>query len=272
MTILDQIVNSKRGEVERAKLARPLDVVRRAAEQADPPRDFASAVTRSHAGYVNLIAEIKRASPSGGVIVPDFDPVRIARTYELAGASAISVLTDKPYFDGHLENVAQVKRAVGLPVLRKDFIIDEYQVFESRAAGADCILLIAEVLDFDQIEHFHKLSRDLRMAVLIEIHTERNLDARLARLGPPRPDHYLLGINNRDLSAQRTDLSTCERLGAKLTPGTGFVAESGIATREDVERVRAAGAHAMLVGESLLRADDITARIQELLAQETNRD
>lgn len=272
MTILDQIVNSKRGEVERSKVARPLNVVRRAAEQADPPRDFAPAVVSPHAGGVNLIAEIKKASPSAGVIVPDFDPVNIARTYERAGASAISVLTDEPYFDGRLEYVAQVKQAVGLPVLRKDFIIDEYQVFESRAGAADCILLIAEVLDLDQIAQCHALARDLGLAVLIEVHTEANLDKVLARLGPPRSDRYLLGINNRDLSVQRTDLSTCERLGAKLPPGAGFVAESGIATREDVERIRAAGAHAMLVGESLLRADDITARIRELLYRGTNRE
>lgn len=265
MTILDQIVNSKRGEVERAKLARPLDVVRRAAEQADPPRDFASKVVCPHAGGVNLIAEIKKRSPSAGVIVPDFDPVSIARTYQRAGASAISVLTDEPFFDGRLEYLAQVKQAVGLPVLRKDFIIDEYQVIESRAAGADCILLIAEVLDLEQIAQCHALARDLNMAVLIEVHTEANLDALLARLGPPRPDLYLLGINNRDLSVQRTDLAVCERLGGKLPPGTGFVAESGVATRQDVERIRAAGAHAMLVGESLLRADDVTARVHQLL-------
>lgn len=271
MTILDQIVNSKRGELERAKLARPIDVVRRAAEQADPPRDFASAVVPLQAGGVNLIAEIKKASPSAGVIVPDFDPVRIARTYERAGASAISVLTDEPYFDGRLEYLAQVKQAVGLPVLRKDFIIDEYQVVESRAAGADCILLIAEVLSVDKIKHLHGSARDLGLAVLIEVHTESNLDKILAELGPPRPGLYLLGINNRDLSVQRTDLSTCERLGAKLPPGAGFVAESGIATRKDVERIRAAGSHAMLVGESLLRADDIATRIRELLSRGINR-
>jgi len=265
MTILDRIVKSKRDEVDRTKATRPPGEVRRLADRAEPPRDFAAAVTGADGGRVNLIAEIKRASPSAGVIVEDFDPVKIATIYEQAGASALSVLTDEPFFDGRLSYVADVKQIASLPVLRKDFLVDPYQVYESRAAGADCILLIADVLSGEQIESFHSLARSLHLAVLVEVHAQADLDAVLSRLGPPASDHYLLGINNRNLAVQRTDLAVCERLGAKLPSNTGFVAESGIATHKDVERIRRAGATAMLVGESLLRADNTTAHIRDLL-------
>ncbi len=267
MTILDKIVDSKRKEVEQAKLTRPLGDLVGAAASSPPARDFAAAVMSDAVAGVHLIAEIKKASPSAGLIVPSFDPVAIGRVYHQAGAAALSVLTDEPFFQGRLEFIVQVKEAVPLPVLRKDFIIDEYQVYESRAAGGDCILLIAEVLDAARIKAFCDLARTLGMAVLVEVHTEANLDAVVERLGPPDTGGYLLGINNRDLSAQRTDLAVCERLGIRLPPGCGFVAESGIATREDVDRIRRAGARAMLVGESLLRADDTKTKILELIGQ-----
>jgi len=265
MTILDKIVDSKREEVERAKRRRPPGELVEVVAAAPPARAFAAAVLPDGANDVRLIAEIKKASPSAGLIVPSFDPIEIARVYHEAGAAALSVLTDEPFFQGRLEYLARVKQAVPLPVLRKDFIVDEYQVYESRAAGADCILLIAEILDTERIKAFADLARRLGMAVLVEVHTEANLTAVLNRLGTPDRGGYLLGINNRDLSAQRTDLGVCERLGAMVPPGCGFVAESGIATRDDVERIRRAGARAMLVGESLLRAEDTAAAIRELL-------
>jgi len=267
MTILDKIVNAKRQEVEQAKRTRPPGDLAETVAHCPPTRDFATAVMDSTATDVRLIAEIKKASPSAGLIVPSFDPVTIARVYYQTGAAALSVLTDERFFQGRLVFIAQVKEAVPLPVLRKDFIIDEYQVYESRAAGADCILLIAEILDAERIEAFANVARTLGMAVLVEVHTEANLDAVLARLGLPNAGGYLLGINNRDLSVQRTDLAVCERLGAKLPAGCGFVAESGIATREDVKRIRRAGARAMLVGESLLRAADTKTKVFELLGR-----
>jgi len=267
MTILDKIVDSKRSEVEQAKRTRSLGDLAASAASCPPSRDFATAVMDAAATDVRLIAEIKKASPSAGLILPSFDPVAIAQVYHAAGAAALSVLTDEPFFQGRLEFIAQVKEAVPLPVLRKDFIIDEYQVYESRAAGADCILLIAEVLDAGRIEAFADLARTLGMAVLVEVHTEANLDAVLTQLGPPKAGRYLLGINNRDLSVQRTDLAVCEGLGAKLPPGCWFVAESGITTREDVKRIHRAGARAMLVGESLLRAVDRKKKTFELIGR-----
>jgi len=265
MTILDTIVVSKRKEVAQAKTARPLAEVMRAAEAATPARPFAQTVMGGEAGDVRLIAEIKKASPSAGIIVSSFDPVDIARTYEASGASAISVLTDEPFFQGRLEYIAEVKAAAALPVLRKDFILEAYQVYESRAAGADCVLLIAEILDIDRIEALCTLSRSLGMATLIEVHNAEQLDGVLVRLGPPIPPRYLLGINNRDLTIQQTDLATCARLGAALPSGVRFVAESGIWNRADVKCIARAGAGAMLIGESILRAADRAAHIRSLL-------
>ncbi len=267
MTILDRILASKRKELAGAKERRPLASLRAAIERVDPPRDFCGAVSTPSTYGVQLIAEIKKASPSAGLIVADFDPARIARAYDDHGAAAISVLTDETYFQGRLEFIQVVKEAVPLPVLRKDFLIDEYQVFESRAAGADAVLLIAEVLGAARAAELARVAGHLELAVLVEVHTEEHLSALLDALGPPGPDRYLLGINNRDLTAQRTDLATMERLAAHLPAGTPFVAESGLATREDVLQAQRAGACAILVGESLLRADDIGSQIDTLLGR-----
>ena len=267
MTILDTIVETKRKEVAIAKQRRPLDDLQAAVAEAEPPRAFAAAVTAESAFGVNLIAELKKASPSAGLIVPDFDPVAIARIYADHGAVALSVLTDETYFQGRLEYISQVRAAVALPILRKDFMVDAYQVYESRAFGADAILLIAEVLSGSQVAELASLAVDLGMGVLVEVHGEASLAVVLEALGDPGPDRYVLGINNRDLTVQRTDLATMKRLGRTLPAGTRFVAESGISTREDVLQAVNSGACAMLVGEALLRAGDVGTKVDELLGR-----
>jgi len=211
----------------------------------------------------HLIAEIKKSSPSAGLIRPDFDPLAIARAYAASGAAALSVLTDRTYFSGDLSFIDSVKRVVALPVLRKDFIVDEYQIHESRAAGADAILLIAAILTAPQIESCAALAERLGMTTLIEVHDEEELSAVQRLLDPRR--RILVGINNRNLATQTIDLSTTARLAARLPPGTPFVAESGLKTRDDVRAVRCAGACAVLIGESLLRADNIAAAVREIL-------
>lgn len=261
-TILDRIVETKRREVAEARAARPLAALWAELPSAPRVRDFYGAVTRP--GDIRLIAEIKKASPSAGLIRPDFDPVEIARIYEGAGAAALSVLTDRTYFQGELSYIVNVRRACGLPVLRKDFILDEYQVFEARAAGADAILLIAEILDAGQIAAFSDRAAELGMATLIETHDPAHIDMIRPLVSPAR--RTLLGINNRDLHAQSTDLRTTERAAGRLPPGTPIVAESGIRTRDDVRAMKAAGACAVLIGETFMRAADIGAKVRELLA------
>ncbi len=267
MTILDHIVESKRKEVAAAKQRRPVEELKAAVERVDPARDFKAAVLAPSPCGVQLIAEIKKSSPSAGLIVADFDAARIARTYFDHGAAALSVLTDETYFQGRLDFILQVKQAVPLPVLRKDFLIEEYQVYESRVAGADAVLLIAEVLMAHRIAQLAPIARRLGMAVLIEVHSEQSLSAVLDTLGPPGADCYLLGINNRDLTAQQTDLSTTTRLASRLPAGAPFVAESGIATRRDVLAAQRAGACAILVGESLLRSKNVGQQIDTLLGR-----
>ncbi len=261
-TILDQIVSTKRGEVAAARRARGIEAVRAHAAASPPPRDFYGTLTRSIADRPRLIAEIKRASPSAGLIRPGLAPAVIAGAYEAAGAAAISVLTDRAYFQGDLGDLAAVKSAVRLPVLRKDFVVDEYQVYESRAAGADAILLIAEILAVDQIDTWSVLAGELGMASLIEVHDEGQLEAVVGLVGPKR--RAILGINNRDLRRQVTDLQTSVRLAGRLPAGTPFVAESGIQSREDVAMLQRAGASALLIGESILKAADVGVRIREL--------
>lgn len=263
-TILDTIIENKRHELAAVMSARPLDPLRRDAEAAPPPRDFHRAVIGpAGAEGIRLIAEIKKASPSAGLIRADFDPVAIGRTYETAGASALSILTDSVYFHGRLAFIAAVKQRVSIPILRKDFIIDPYQVFESRAAGADAVLLIAAVLTPGEIGALATLSHQLGMSTLIEVHNEAELRGVLPFVGSDRKT--LLGINNRDLKIQKTNLDTTRRLAALLAPGTPFVAESGIASRNDALTVQRHGATAMLVGEALMRAPDIARETRLLL-------
>ena len=260
-TILEKIVETKRGEVAEAMRARPLSAIQAAMESGPPPRDFYGAVTGG-GDRVCLIAEIKKRSPSAGLIRKEFNPAALARIYEGAGAAALSVLTDATYFSGDLSFIAEVKRAVQLPVLRKDFIIDEYQIWESRVAGADAILLIAEILMPEQMETFGTLAERLGMTSLVEVHDAAQLSAVRGIHGKDR--RMILGINNRDLKQQRVDLETTKRLAGMLPRGTPFIAESGIAQRKDVEAMRSAGASAVLVGEALMRENDIPAKIRKM--------
>jgi indole-3-glycerol phosphate synthase len=254
-TILDKIVDVKRREVT-ALLPRAEELRARAAARTDF-RDFAGALT-SHAP-VALIAEVKKASPSAGIIQPNFDPVRIAALYEHAGAAAISVLTDREFFQGKLEYLTAVRAAVRLPVLRKDFIIAELQIHEAVAYGADAVLLIAAILDDTQLREFRAIAEHLRVAALVEIHDEIELDRALTA------GASLIGINNRNLATFTVDLATTEKLAARIPSDRLIVAESGLHTRADVERVAKAGARAILVGESLMRNGNIAGKVKELL-------
>ena len=266
-TILDRIVAGKHDELAARRVARPLAEVQHAAATAPPPRDFHAALTAVPSHGVHLIAEIKRKSPSAGLIRADFNPAAIAAVYYANGASALSVLTDEPWFDGRLEFIEQVKAAVPLPVLRKDFLVDPYQVYESRAAGADAVLLIGEVLEPRLLAEMLDLACLLGMTSLIEVHEPATLQALQAAVGFPNDKRSLLGINNRDLTVQRTDLDTTLRLAREVGPGTILVSESGIKDHRDVERVAAAGVHAILVGETLMRSPDIGQAVRDLLGK-----
>nr|QDY92656.1 indole-3-glycerol phosphate synthase [uncultured Planctomycetota bacterium] len=262
--ILDEILASKREEVERARRARPLEDLKSQPGYFWPRRNFYGAVAVPRRRGPNLIAEIKRASPSAGLIRADFDPVAVARQYAAGGAQALSVLTDQQYFGGRLEYIEQVKAAVELPVLRKDFLVDAYQVHESRAAGADAVLVIAEALDMGAVGELVGLARALELWVLLEVHTRERLLEVLQSLPKGQREGVLIGVNNRDLQAQQVDLGTTEALARIIPPGMPIVAESGIRTRRDVERMHAAGARALLVGERLMRSKDPQRTIREL--------
>jgi indole-3-glycerol phosphate synthase len=258
MNILDTIVAQKKREVallpdRRVTAASILDARRES-------RDFIAALRRPKRGPVALIAEVKKASPSAGVICADFDPVRIARAYEAAGATCLSVLTDEQFFQGSLDYLRQIRGAVSLPLLRKDFIIDERQILESVENGADAILLIVRILSDEQLAHFHSLAVEAGLAALVEVHDESELERALA----VKSD--LIGINNRNLDNFTVDLETTARLAVKVK-NTLIVAESGLHTGADVQRVQRAGAGAILVGESLLRhPGGIAAKIEEFLS------
>ncbi len=263
--ILDQIIETKRGEVAAARKNRPLSELKAALRDTRPTRDFYRAVAKTPKRGVNLIAEIKKKSPSVGLIRPDFDPVALAKTYQAAGADALSVLTDQTYFDGRLEYIAQVKEAVRLPVLRKDFIIEEYQLYEARVAGADAILLIGEVLAPVCLADLLELAYELGLTSLIEVHEAETLDKLQSTIGFPNKKRSLLGINNRDLKLQEADLFTTEALAQQAGKDVVIVSESGIKTRADVERLIRAGARGLLIGETFMRSPDITAKVAELL-------
>jgi indole-3-glycerol phosphate synthase len=267
--ILDQIVETKRQEVAQRSALRSIEQLKEEIAPLPRPRNFFKAVTRRAEGKnakpLNLIAEIKKASPSAGLIRADFDPVEIARIYQTAGANALSVLTDEKYFQGQLSYVKAVREAVTLPVLRKDFIIDRWQVYESRAAGADAILLIAECLETSLMIDLQILATELNMSCLIEVHDLENLmRVRDHVIGFPHKQYSLLGINNRDLRTFKTDLGTTLRMAELVEDRSVLVSESGIHTSADIKRLAAAGVSAVLVGESLMRSPDIAAKIHEL--------
>ena len=253
--ILDDITANTRSQVTERKRRAPLADMRTRAELASKPRNFAGALVRKH---VALIAEVKRASPSRGALNADLDPIQMAQTYAAHGASAISVLTDAKFFRGSLADLEIVRASVDMPVLRKDFVVDEYQLFESRAHGADAVLLIARILDDAQLRDYVALAHSLGLGTLTEVHDEAELDRALAADAP------VIGINNRNLADFSVSLATTEKLAPRIPSGKIVVAESGIFTRADVERVARAGAQAALVGEALVRARDVAAQVQEL--------
>ncbi len=263
--ILQQIVASKKDEVLRARAAVPLEEMRRRAAAVDRPRNLYAAILAEPRYGIHLIAEIKKASPSAGLIRADFDPAAIAATYHSCGAAALSVLTDEPYFQGSLEHIALVKAAVPLPVLRKDFVIDEYQIYESRAAGADAILLIGELLEPAQLMDMLILANELKLTSLVEMHDVETVMRYRSLIGFPLRGYSLLGINNRDLKTQTIDLGNTARMISMLDEEMPVVAESGIRTRADVQRMRRSGARAVLIGETFMRAPDIAAAVRELL-------
>lgn len=227
-------------------------------------RNFYKAVTKPNRRGINVIAEIKKASPSAGLIRHDFDPVAIAQTYEKCGADAISVLTDEKYFQGRLEYVERISRAVVLPVLRKDFIIDIWQVYESRAVGADAILLIAEALKPGELMDMMIAAAELTLTVLLEVHDADALLKVRSLIGFPKKGYSVLGINNRDLSTMAVDLNTTSRLAGLLDDKNELIAESGIKSRADVERLKSIGVRAVLVGQVLCGSADIEEKFVEL--------
>ncbi|TMC58182.1 MAG: indole-3-glycerol phosphate synthase TrpC [Chloroflexi bacterium] len=258
--IIDQIVAQKKVELARLLAAASRDQLRAQAEAGPAVRDFVKAL-RAGKGSLSLIAEIKRKSPSKGVFCASLDAAQLARRYEQSGAACLSVLTDEPFFMGTLDDLRSARAAVTLPILRKDFMLDAAQIWQARAAGADAILLIAAILDDEQLPCLAECAHELGMAALIEIHDEHEL-RRVLPLSPA-----LVGLNNRDLKTFQTDLHTSERLRPMLPADCTVVAESAIHTRVDVERLERAGINAILVGESLVLARDVDAKIRELLGR-----
>lgn len=255
--ILEKIVATKREEIAARSAIVPEEILRAAIEEAPPVRDFFAALAAP--GNIKLIAEVKKASPSKGIIRENFDPVAIAREYAAAGATCLSILTDEPYFQGKLEYLAQIRQAVDIPLLRKDFILDTYQLLEARMAGADAVLLIAECLDDCNLRKLHNEAIELGLTPLVEFYDPENLDRVLAA------GATLIGVNNRDLRTFVTDLGHTIRMRDKVPLDCVFVGESGIYTRDDVLRLQEAGVDAMLVGESLMRQPDITLAVKTLL-------
>lgn len=256
---LTEIIEHKRQEVALAKEVRPLETLRERAKTLKLRREFRGAIARPH--HLNLIAEIKPCSPSAGVIRADADPVQIAQVYQAAGAQALSVLTDERFFGGHLGYLAQVRAATALPLLRKDFVIDLYQVYESAVAGADALLLIADLLSAEALREFLAASGELGLAALVEVHTEEDLQKALAAGAD------IIGINNRDLHTFKVDRETTARLIRHVPKECVVVGESGLRTYEDVMYVKSLGVHAVLIGEAFMAAPDIRGKVRELMGR-----
>jgi indole-3-glycerol phosphate synthase len=261
-TILDKIVAAKRLEIEAAQRNVPAAELERRSRQAPPVRDFRAALEKPE--EIQVIAEVKKASPSAGVLRADFDPVAIARAYQDHGAACISVLTDEPFFQGHLRHLAAIRAAVALPLLRKDFILDRYQLLEARAAGADAVLLIAEILPGEQLGLLFTEAQALGLQCLVELYDADNL-ARVLDCGA-----RMIGVNNRDLRSFETRLEHTLELVTRLPGDCCLVSESGIRSREDVLRLQQAGVRAVLIGETLTRAADIGNRLDELRGRSCN--
>ncbi len=257
-SILDKIVARKKLDIAAAQQNVSLERLQDQLPTAPPVRDFLTAIQFEPG--VSLIAEVKKASPSKGVIRADFDPVSIARSYEIAGATCISVLTDEPFFQGHLDYLRDIRKQAGIPLLRKDFIIDTYQVVEARVAGADAVLLIAECLESKRLKELHDQIVALGMTPLVEFYDPQNLESVL------NCGAQLVGVNNRDLNSFETDLNHCIHMRRQIPSDITMVGESGIFCPKDVAMLACAGIDAMLVGESLMRSEDIGQAVASLLS------
>lgn len=261
--VLERICADKRDHIARCKRERPISGLMSDAKAADAPRGFAAALARrADAGAAALIAEIKKASPSKGLIRADFDPPALARAYEAGGAACLSVLTDEPYFQGRDAYLAAAREAVSLPLLRKDFMLDPYQVVEARAIGADCILLIMAALEDGQAGELAAAAREFGLDILIEVHDRAELDRALNINSP------LVGINNRNLKTLAVSLDTTEELAPHVPDDRDVVCESGLYAADDVKRMTAIGVQRFLVGESLMREHDVTAATRRLLGRD----
>ena len=263
--ILEQICATTRDQIARMKEVKSLGELEAEAKLSTPPRGFQKAIAKKiAAGEIALITEIKKASPSAGVIRPDYSPAAIARDYEAAGATCLSVLTDIAYFQGRNRDLVEARAVCALPVLRKDFMLDVWQVAEARAIGADCILLIMAALSDAQADELHAAATQYGMDVLIESHDRAELDRAL------KLPSGLIGINNRNLKTLKTDLAVTEQLAPHIPPGCILVSESGIATKADITRLRKAGSQTFLIGESLLKQGDVGEAINNLISQNQN--
>jgi indole-3-glycerol phosphate synthase len=262
---LDNILETKRKELEALRGSCTLEDLSKRAADARPVRNFYQAVTRDGRRPVRLIAEIKKASPSAGIIREDFDPAALARQYEQAGADALSVLTDETYFRGSLDYLRTVSETVSLPILRKDFIIDPMQVYQARAVGADAVLLIAAALPTGMLSDLMILAAELKMTVLLEVHEADDLLRVRSMVGFPHRTYSLLGINNRDLKTFAVDIDTTLRLAELAGEGVPVVSESGIRTSDDVRKLADGGISAILVGETFMRQPDIGQAVNNLL-------
>jgi indole-3-glycerol phosphate synthase len=260
--ILDQIVAVKREEIASLKESTPLARLQEAINDLPPTRDFRQAISYRPCA---IIAELKRSSPSKGRIRKDFDPVQIASVYQEYGAQAVSILTDEQFFEGKGDYLTAIKKTIALPLLRKDFIIDPYQIYETRALGGDALLLIAAILEQGQLREYIRLAGQLGLAPLVEVHTKQELTKALAASAE------IIGINNRDLQTFSTDLKRTLELAPLIPKGKIVVAESGITTKKDIELLMQAGVHCFLIGEALMRADDIGGKLRELLGPESNQ-
>jgi indole-3-glycerol phosphate synthase len=258
--ILTKIIEEKRKEIENSKSKISQEELLKSIEKLKTrrkPHFFKSSISKPH--KINLIAEVKKASPSAGIIRKDFDPLKIASTYETSGASAISVLTDKKFFKGNLSHLKNIKKNISLPILRKDFIINEYQIYESILAGADATLLIADLLSVEELKKFIDIGKQFHMDFLVEVHSEE--DAKKA----VDSECEIIGINNRDLHTFKVDIKTTPRLMKVIPKERIVVSESGITTKGDISYLKSLGVNAVLVGEILMRRDDIGHKVRELM-------
>lgn len=255
--ILDQIVEEKKREIRQAQEKISLEELIKKYSSVSQLRGFKEAIAQP--GKVNLIAEIKKASPSKGVLRENFEPVEIARAYQAAGACALSIVTDKKFFQGDISYLNSVREAVNLPILRKDFIIDKYQIYESVCAGADSVLLIAQLLKEEQLKEFYSLCTQLNLAAVCEVHNEEDLDKVL------RQDVTIIGINNRNLQTFKEDLRISCRLIKKIPKGKIVISESAIRSSKDIKYLQDLGVNAVLIGETFMRSQDIGAKVKELI-------